>query len=104
MACGGESGMDACRAEEHAPVGTPLPPKPAHRSSARGSNTLSREKNQKECLSRGSAVGCATTSPRTGRHTPTQQRCRHTTRAEERGVGTEGVRTCAYRGATDQEK
>src|SRR3546814_5009894 len=29
MACGGESGMDACRAGEHLPVGTPLRPKPA---------------------------------------------------------------------------
>src|SRR3546814_7531164 len=73
--------MDACRAEEHAPVGTPLPPKPAHRSSARGSNTLSREKNQKECLSRGSADGCAPTSPRPGRPTATQPRCRRTTAA-----------------------
>src|SRR5690606_37991631 len=33
MACGGSSGMDACRAGEHAPVGTPLCPKPAHRPS-----------------------------------------------------------------------
>src|SRR3546814_548663 len=34
MACGGESGMDACRAEEHAPVGTTLCPKPALRPPA----------------------------------------------------------------------
>src|SRR3546814_11214694 len=42
MACGGESGMDACRAGEHSPVGTPLLPKPAHsfshRDSASGPN------------------------------------------------------------------
>src|SRR3546814_18383143 len=31
MACGGESGMDACRAGEHAPVGTTLFPTPAYR-------------------------------------------------------------------------
>src|SRR3546814_15428593 len=31
MACGGSSGMDACRAGEHAPVGTTLLPKPVHR-------------------------------------------------------------------------
>src|SRR3546814_2209397 len=41
MACGGESGMDACRAGEHPPAGTPLFPKPVHGS---GANTLSREK------------------------------------------------------------
>src|SRR3546814_16188074 len=29
MACGGPSGLDACRAREHAPVGTTLLPKPA---------------------------------------------------------------------------
>src|SRR3546814_15095115 len=34
MACGGESGLDACRAEEHAPVGTTLCPKPAQRPPA----------------------------------------------------------------------
>src|SRR3546814_5053340 len=32
MAFGGESGMDACRAGEHAPAGTPLFPKPVHGS------------------------------------------------------------------------
>src|SRR3546814_7374137 len=32
MACGGESGMDACRAGEHPPAGTPLFPKPVHGS------------------------------------------------------------------------
>src|SRR3546814_17019776 len=31
MACGGSSGMDACRAGEHALVGTTLLPKPVHR-------------------------------------------------------------------------
>src|SRR3546814_21017086 len=35
MACGGESGMDACRAEEHAPTGTTLCPKPAYGPSDR---------------------------------------------------------------------
>src|SRR3546814_15714477 len=34
MACGGESGMDACRAGEHPPLGTPLLPKPVYRPSA----------------------------------------------------------------------
>src|SRR3546814_5635779 len=37
MACGGESGMDACRAGERPPVGTPLLPKPAHRPLTLGS-------------------------------------------------------------------
>src|SRR5690606_26198500 len=30
MACGGESDMDVCRAEEHPPGGTPLFPEPAY--------------------------------------------------------------------------
>src|SRR3546814_2914503 len=34
LACGGSSGRDACRAEEHPPVGTTLCPKPAHGPSA----------------------------------------------------------------------
>src|SRR3546814_6201621 len=38
MACGGESGMDACRAGEHPPVGAPLLPKPAHGPSALSCN------------------------------------------------------------------
>src|SRR3546814_90390 len=47
MACGGESGMDACRAEEHAPIGAPLLPKPARRPPARSPPFLSRTKNKK---------------------------------------------------------
>src|SRR3546814_15992265 len=104
MACGGESGMDACRAEEHAPVGPPLLPKPAHRSSARGSNTLSREKNQKECLSRGTAAGCAPTSPRPGRPTAAHPRCRRPNRSDERRVGQEGCSDGKNRWLPDHKK
>src|SRR3546814_13981462 len=45
MACGGESGMDACRAEEHAPVGTTLCPKHAQRPPAWIFTSLNWEKN-----------------------------------------------------------
>src|SRR3546814_5473776 len=45
MACGGSSGMDACRAGEHAPAGTTLRPKPAHRPPAWAATIFSWEKN-----------------------------------------------------------
>src|SRR3546814_17949923 len=69
MACGGESGMDACRAGEHSPVGTPLLPKPAHsfshRDSASGPNhrpdfeQLREERQVQRLLQEAHAAGTA---------------------------------------------
>src|SRR3546814_8607175 len=46
MACGGESGRDACQAGEHAPVGTTLCPEPAQRPPVWIFTSLSWERNQ----------------------------------------------------------
>src|SRR3546814_17861256 len=51
MACGGESGMDACRAGEHAPVGTPLLPQPAPQTACPGRDRKSVERGKSEAVS-----------------------------------------------------
>src|SRR3546814_18802008 len=60
MACGGESGRDACRAGEHAPVGTTLCPEPAQRPPVWIFTSLSWERNQKRTpqLRRSGASSC----------------------------------------------
>src|SRR3546814_3245194 len=69
MACGGEAGMEAWRAGEPAPVGTPLLPKPApsfpHRGSASGPNhrpdfeQLREERQVQRLLQEAHAAGTA---------------------------------------------
>src|SRR3546814_846088 len=60
MACGGESARDACRAGEHAPVGTTLCPEPAQRPPVWIFTSLSWERNQKRTpqLRRSGASSC----------------------------------------------
>src|SRR3546814_5585054 len=60
MAGGGESGRDACRAGEHAPVGTTLCPEPAQRPPVWIFTSLSWERNQKSTpqLRRSGASSC----------------------------------------------
>src|SRR3546814_10493157 len=75
MACGGSSGMDACRAGEHAPVGTTLLPKPANRLVTHGDAGLGRSRRSMaaDMLARdeGARLDQSLTSP----GTPGPRRC-----------------------------
>src|SRR3546814_19657132 len=108
MACGGESGREACRAGEHAPAGTTLLPKPVHKPSVcrcHHPSVVTRTKRKAAfprpfhatCNARYSFAIAGLSSGASSSLSPSR-------RSEERRVGKECVSTCRYRGSPDHYK
>src|SRR3546814_20024230 len=76
MACGGSSGMDACRAGEHAPVGTTLLPKPANRLVTHGDAGLGRSRRSMAADMLARDKGARLDQSLTSQGTPGPRRCR----------------------------